>query len=292
MITPFAQELIEPLRKSPSHRLTAIVEMARLPPSERAPLPQRHAHTAWPLLNQQRFSNLREMGPWLFSAGPDADLQSQYDFHRALTEQAGDALCGWLISALPPSELAGHLGQATTALGPDGHTYMLRFHTELAFPVLHARRDLPGIGHLLAPIQSWWITEPHPERRAWRHYAGFDQARQSGVPLIQLDQACWEALAGDPLSYFLAEQLRAPLAAAGMKENCHGTRLGLVGKLLREARAGGLKRRGDLADYVTLLALHGQELRGAPAWQEALEEARNDGQSLAHALKTRAFPNP
>ncbi|MNT11932.1 hypothetical protein D3C72_1468390 [compost metagenome] len=291
MTASFAQDLINPLRKSPSHRLTAIVEMARLPVPARQPLLDGHAHTAWPLLNQPCFSNLREMGPWLFAAEPDADLQRQYDFHRTLTDKAGDALCGWLISALPPAGLAAHLAQATTARGPDGHTYMLRFHTELAFPVLHARHDLPGIGHLLAPVQSWWVTEPHPERKAWRHYPGYDQPRHAGVPLIQFDQACWDALAGDPLSYRLAEQLREPLTAAGMEENCHGTRLGLVGSLLREARAGGLTRPGDLADYVTLLALHGRKLRGIAAWQEALAEARNDGQPLAQALKVRAFPN-
>ncbi|SEK09759.1 DUF4123 domain-containing protein [Achromobacter sp. NFACC18-2] len=291
MITAFAQELIDALRKSSSHRLTAIVEMARMPAPARQPFLDRHAPNAWPLLNQQRFSNLRDVGPWLVAAAPGSDLQGQYDFHRALTDATSDALCGWLISALPPSALAGHLAQATTAQAPDGHSYMLRFHTELAFPILHARRDLPGIGQLLAPIQSWWVIEPHPERKAWRHYAGYDQPQLAGVPLIQLDQACWDALAGDPLSYSLAEQLREPLAASGFAENCHGTRLGLVGKLLREARAEGLRRPGDLADYVTLLALHGPTLRGMDAWQAALTEACNDGLPLAQALKSRAFPN-
>lgn len=289
-MTPFAKGLVEQLRQAPNHRLSAIVELAQLPANERQRLVDRYSETAHPILYQECFSNLRDIGPWLFSPGQQADLQSQYDFHCALTEMAGDALCGWLVSALEPSRLADHLGQATSARGPDGGTYMLRFHTEQAFPVLHARYDLPGIAHLLAPIRSWWVLEPHPEHRAWRHYAGYDQPNYCGVPLIQLDQACWDALAGDPLSYYLADQLQEPLAA-GLSENCYGTRLGKVRELLAEARDNGLQQPGDQSDYVTLLTLHGRELRATPAWQEALAEARDHGRPFAQALKARIYPN-
>ncbi|HBO0987440.1 TPA: DUF4123 domain-containing protein [Pseudomonas aeruginosa] len=289
-MTPFAKDLVEHLRQAPNHQLSAIVEMAGLGVPDRQPLLDRYRESARPLLYQECFSNLREVGPWLFSPGMPVNIQSQYDFHCSLTDMAGDAICGWLISALEPSRLADHLGQATTAQGPDGATYMLRFHTEQAFPVLHARHDLPGITHLLAPIRSWWVMEPHPEHKAWRHYTGYDQPQYCGVPLIHLDQACWNALAGDPLSYRLADQLHEPLAAV-LTENCHGTRLGRVRKLLAQAREHGLKRPGDQGDYVTLLTLHEQELQASAAWQEALAEARAEGRPLALALKARIFPN-
>lgn len=289
-MTPFAKGLVDQLRHSPNHRLSAIVEMAKVPEAERQRLTDRYSENAHPILHQECFSNLRDIGPWLFSPGQNADLQSQYDFHCALTETAGDALCGWLTSALEASKLADHLGQGTTVRGPDGGTYMLRFYTEQAFPVLHARHDLQGIAHLLAPIRSWWVMEPHPEHRAWRNYAGYDQPQYCGVPLIQLDQACWEALAGDPLSYHLADQLQEPLAAS-LSENCHGTRLGLVRKLLAEAQESGLNRPGDQSDYVTLVTLHSHELLTTSAWQEALAEARNNGRPLARALKARILPN-
>ncbi len=289
-MTPFAHGLVEQLRQAPNHRLSAIVEMARVPAAERQRLTERYGETVYPILYQECFSNLRDIGPWLFSPGQSADLQSQYDFHCTLTETAGDALCGWLVSAQEPSKLANHLGQGTTARGPDGGIYLLRFYTEQAFPVLHARYDLPGIAHLLAPVLSWWMMEPHPEHRAWRHYAGYDQPQYCGVPLIQLDQACWDALAGDPLSYHLADQLKETLAAS-LSDNCHGTRLGRVRKLLAEAQETGLSRPGDQSDYVTLLALHGQELQTTPAWQESLAEARDGGRPLALALKARILPN-
>jgi len=289
-MTPFAKELIEQLRQAPEHQLMAIVEFARLQADERRQLMDHFLEDARPILYHEGFSNLRDIGPWLFSPGQRTDLQSQYDFHCTLTEMAGDALCGWLVSAQEPFRLAHHLGQATTAQGPDGGTYMLRFHTEQAFPVLHARHDLPGIAHLLAPIRSWWVMEPHPEHRAWRHFAGYDQPQLCGVPLIQLDHACRDALGGDPLSYQLAEQLEEPLAAS-LSENCYGTRLGHVQKLLAEARKNGLNRPEDQCDYVALVIQRGQDLQATPRWQEALAEARDNGRPLALALQARLSPN-
>ncbi|WP_421549562.1 DUF4123 domain-containing protein [Pseudomonas sp. QD4] len=284
-MTPFAEGIVNELRPLPTHRLTAIVEMARLEAAARQHVIERYA--GWPLLPQPEFAHLRDVGPWLFAASSESCLQGQYDFHCDLTECTSDAICGWLISALPPPDLAEHLSQATVAQGPDGAAYLLRFHTELAFPVLHARRDLPGIADWLAPIRSWWVVSPHPERKAWRHFAGYDKPSLRGVSTIELDASCWKALAGDPLSYRLAGQLLEPLTRSGMHENCHGTRLGLVRELLAQAHHLGLSRQSDKIDYVTLMALQGKSLQGSPIWNEALQEARDQGRPLAQALQLR-----
>ncbi|EHK62837.1 DUF4123 domain-containing protein [Achromobacter arsenitoxydans] len=291
MMTPFAQGLIAQLRESSSYRLMAIVEMARLPEEERQKLRDQFPDSTHPLLSQDCFANIRDIGPWLFSSGPNADLQSQYDFHCRLTELAGDALCGWLVSAMAFATLAGHLSQAAIAQAPDGSAYMLRFHTEKALSILHARRDLPGIAQLLGPIRAWWVVEPHPAQKAWRQFLGDGRPQDYGAPQIRLDQACWDALTGDPLSYQLAEQLREPLAARVGPEDCHGTRLGRVSTLLAEARGHGLNDPADLSDYVTLIAQHGDRLRGASAWLAALDDARDGSKPLAVALKARAFSN-
>ncbi|MGF6394176.1 DUF4123 domain-containing protein [Pseudomonas plecoglossicida] len=290
-MTPFATELVEQLRQAPDHRLMAIVELARLQDSERQQLQDRFADDALPILYHEQFTHLRHIGPWLFSPGQQTDLQSQYDFHCTLTEMAGDALCGWLVSAQTPSRLVHHLGQGITACGPDGDTFLLRFYTEQAFPILHARHDLPGIAHLLAPIRSWWIMEPHSEHKAWRHFAGYDLPQFCGVPLIQLDQTCWDALDGDPMSYHLADQLQE-LLGASLSENCHGARIGHVRKLVTEAREKGLTRPGDQSEYVTLLTQRGPDLLASLAWQEALAEARDHGRPLAIALQARLLSNP
>lgn len=285
-MSPFAEQLMDQLHEAANLRLTAIVEMARVPLPARQRLIERFAQTAYPILHQHCFANLRDIGPWLFSSGEHLSLDSQYDFHCTLVEIAGDVPCAWLVSALEPSRLANHLGQAATVRGPDGASYLLRFYSEQVFPVLHARHDLPGISELLAPIRSWWALEPHDERNAWRHYEGYGRPDHCGVPPIRLDQACWDALTENPLCFQLSDLLRQALAP-GTTEDGHGIRLARVRRLLVEARECGLHRPADQKDYVIFLTRHGPDLRTNAAWQAALTDARDDAHPLAQALKRR-----
>ncbi|MCU1720353.1 DUF4123 domain-containing protein [Pseudomonas sp. 5P_5.1_Bac1] len=287
-MSPFAEELMGQLHKAPNLRLTAIVEMARVPLPARQRLIERFAQTAYPILYQQCFANLRDIGPWLFSSGEHLSLDSQYDFHCTLVEIAGDVPCAWLVSALEPSRLANHLGQAATARGPDGASFLLRFYSEQAFPMLQARHDLPGIAELLAPIHSWWALEPHDERNAWRHYEGHNRPDHYGIPPIRLDQACWDALTGSPLRFQLCDLLQQE-RTPGKTENGHAIRLARVQQLLAEARQCGLHRPADQKDYVIFLTRHGSDLRTNAAWQAALTDARDDAKPLAQALKQRLF---
>ena len=284
-MTPFSESVVNELRRLPDHQLTTIIEMSRLTAEAKNRLIDRYA--GFPLLRRREFENLRECGPWLFAPSAQHCLQTQYDFLCDAAEIAGDAICAWITSAMPAPDLAEHLGQATTVRGPDGATYLLRFHTELAFPVLQARRDLPGISEWLAPIQSWWTVSPQRERRAWRHFSGHGMTPSRCSPAIELDQPCWEALAGDPLAYRLAAQLREPLERQGMRENCHGARLGLVRDLLVQADLAGLSRQSDRIDYVTLMALQGKALAGTSVWNDALQDAKDLREPLAQALQLR-----
>ncbi|MGE8702314.1 MAG: DUF4123 domain-containing protein [Achromobacter sp.] len=284
-MNPFSESVVNELRRLPDHGLTAIVEMARLKTNVRMQLMERFS--GWPLLQQRELENLREIGPWLFAPSTQESLQGQYDFLCDAAEMAGDAISAWLTSAMSPALLAEHLSCATTAQGPDGATYLLRFHTELAFPVLHARQDLPGIADWLAPVRHWWLVFPHRERKAWKHFTGHGSARPYRSPAIQLDESCWVALAGDPLAYRLADQLRVPLEMKGDRENCHGTRLGLVHDLLAQADRIGLSQQSDRIDYVTLMALQGKALEGSSAWNDALQEAKALREPLAQALQVR-----
>lgn len=285
-MTPFAEKLVNQLRQDPNLRLTAIVEMAHLTPPRRQRLAEYFAQSAYPILHQDCFSNIRDIGPWLLSSGERVSLQGQFDFHCEVVKIAGDAQCGWLVSTLEPSRLAHHLGQANIARGPDGDTCLLRFYAEWAFPVLHARRDLQGIAELLEPIRSWWVMTPHFTPDAWLQYPGNDRPERSGISSLQLDQACWDALRGSPLAYRLADLLEETLAAANPQQ-CRGTRLSHVDTLLAEARKNGLSRPEDLSDYVIFLTRHGHALRDKPAWQAILADVRDNGQPLAQALKRR-----
>lgn len=285
-MTTIATELLTSLRESEHYRLSAIVEMARLTKDGREALTQASGQQRWPLLLQAQFSNLREIGPWLFTSRPGAPLAGQHDFFGRLNQLAGDAVCGWIVSALPPAELARHLSQANTVSAPDGGTYLLRYHTEHTLLCLHTRRDLPGVAQWLAPIKEWWFPAANPLRRTWQRLPGYDRPLSVPALSIELDQACWEALAGEPLSHCLANQLQAPLQVAG-KESCHGTRLGQVQLHLAKARELGLTDQADLIDYVTCMVLEGDALRNLPAWQEALQEARVEGRRLLDALQAR-----
>ena len=288
-MSPFAEKLMDQLYEASNLRLTAIVEMARVPLSARQRVIERFSQTAYPILHQECFANLRDIGPWLFSSGEHLSLDGQYNFHCTLLEMAPDSPRAWLVSALEPSRLAHHLGQAATARAPDGSTYLLRFYSEHAFPVLYARHDLPGIADLLAPIRSWWALEPIPQRETWRHYRCQNQPEHRAVPNIRLDQACWDALTNDPLAYRLADLLRETLAA-NAPGHCHGTRLAHVSKLLAEARENGLSRPEDLKDYVIFLTRYEKGLGTSHAWQAALAEARDNALPLAQTLKRRLFP--
>lgn len=285
-MTPFAEKLVIQLHEAPSLRLTAIVEMARVPVPVRERLIERFSKAAYPILSQQYFANLQDIGPWLFSSGEFLSVDSQYDFHCTLVEIAGDVPCAWLLSALEPSRLANHLGQAATARAPDGNTYLLRFYSEHAFPVLHARHDLPGIAELMAPIHSWWALESDDQGNSWRHYGGHNRPDHYGIPRVQLDQACWDALTENPLCFQLSDLLREELAP-GNAANGYGIRLARVRRLLVEARESGLHRPADQKDYVIFMTRHGPDLRASPAWQAALAEARDGAQPLAQALKRR-----
>ncbi|PJI54631.1 hypothetical protein CTI14_13130 [Methylobacterium radiotolerans] len=104
--------------------------------------------------------NLREIGPWLFAPSAQNALQGQYDFLCNATDIAGDAICGWLSSAMSPPQLAEHLGHGHDSEGPGWRYLLLRFHTEQAFPVLHARpgstrdRRLAGAGSIMVGCVS------------------------------------------------------------------------------------------------------------------------------------------
>ncbi|HTV85406.1 MAG TPA: DUF4123 domain-containing protein [Dyella sp.] len=288
MTTKFAELLIADVRDSATCTLAGIVEMARLEPTQRDELLARYDAHAWPLLSQPEFDNLRMIGPWLFGPGAYTSLQGQYDFHHALNRQAGDAVCGWITSELSPAKLASHLCQANIAHAPDGECYLLRYHTEAALPVLDARRNQPGPRALFAPITSWWHPLPHVSRKAWAAIRGERIAHTPAMSPITLDDDTWHALAGDPLAYTLADQLK-PAFAQQPDKDCYGVRLGTVQHYLAQAREQGLIRPGDLNDYVTLTVLAGGALTTNAHWQAAIDEAKNGGRPLSQSYKARRF---
>lgn len=292
---PFIEAVLATLRESPRYRLTAIIEMAKLSVADREKLKEHYDQCCWPLLQQEHFANLRDIGPWLFGARPGSDASGQYDFLWVLGRQAGNAVYGWLISAMPPEQLAKHLSHANVVAGTDGETCMLRYHTSPALRVLNARRDLPGVTDLLAPIYHWWVPVAHPKKTLWYRVLGHNRPDTIHPPTLVLDEDCWKALAGDPLSHRLAQILQNKKPIPALPENCHGTRLGLIDHYLDAAREQGLSRDDDLITHALMMAENGEELDRTPAWHEAVAAARDHQSSLSDAVETylrRPEPRP
>ncbi|ANC81118.1 MAG: DUF4123 domain-containing protein [Pseudomonas sp.] len=280
MPSPFVRAMVDVLRASDHYRLSAIVEMANLTPKVQEQLTGHYTGRCWPLLQQAQFSNLRTAGPWLFGSRLGSDVSAQYDFQWQLEQGAAGAVCGWIVSALPAARLAGHLSHANIVTGTDGHSYLLRFHTAAALLVLDRHRELPGVSEWLAPIHHWWAPVAHPSKRLWMQISGGNQPQSTHCPPITLNEACWAELAGDPLSYQLAELLKNERSCPTLHAACHGTRVGLIQHYLDQARAQGLGREEDLISYVLMLARGGEQLSSSPAWQEAIAATREQQTSL------------
>lgn len=290
MSNPFLTALVDTLRESPDYQLTAIIEVAMLSSTARGAIISAYAERCWPLLQQQHFSNIRHLGPHLFGPCPESTLLAQREFQCGIEGRAGNALCGWIISALPHALLAEHLSHANVATGADGHAYLLRYHTGSALLALDARRDLPGVVDLLSPIRSWWVPVADPQKQLWRQVVGYDRPKVARARPISLDKACWEVLAGDPLSHRLDELLMTEKPDPALPYYCHGTRLGLIQHYLTLARKQGLSRDDDLLTYVLMIARNGEGLTNMPEWHQALSACREHGKPLSESVQACLHP--
>lgn len=288
----FDDRLFDPLIQPGQYRLAAIIERSQLTPKSNDELVSLCQNRLWPLLQQREFSNLRMIGPCLAAPRDSATPQNQSDFFQYLSRLGGDAVCGWIVSSLPAAGLADHLAQANSVLAPDGQRYLLRYHTEKALRTLYGRMDLPDISEWVAPILNWWVPTPHAERVAWGCLKGHNRPAVRRVNGLKLDQACWDALAEDPLSHRLAEQLKQSMAVAGLPERCHVVRLGLAQKYLAQARQAGFVHQADLITYVTIKTLEGNQLTSTPAWQAAIDSALSQSQALSESLQRHLNRQP
>lgn len=275
-------ELFRPIINSERYRLATVLELSLLDADQRLKLQRRANASVVPLLKQREFSNLREVGAVLCARAHDATAQQQADFLWFLEQVAGDAICACIVSALPVDALAAHLAQANWVRAPDGQRYLLRYYTEPCLRTLHSRKDLPDVAEWFAPIHRWWTPYPGTCGKSWGYFIGDDTAATRTLNGLQLDRACWEALAGDPLEHRLADELKRPLEG-----RCHVTRLSLTRKYLAAARQDGFVEQADLITYVTALALFGEEIKRSPDWQAATQKALQHRRPLAEYFQAR-----
>jgi len=286
MTNTLSKKLFLPLRQAERYQLSAVLELSTLGPEQLKRLVPRDHRILHPLMQQAEFSNVRQCGIGLYAVKGKATVQSQSNLFWQLNELAADAICGWIVSALPTVALASHLAQANTVLGPDGQRYLLRYHTEHCLRVLHGRKDLPELVEWFAPIHSWWVPYPDANEEIWGCLMGGDRPATQALKDLTLDAACWEALAVDPLEHRLADQLKTSLTVSGQAKQCHSVRLGRVRKYLKAAREAGFIEQQDLITYVTHFALLGDRLTLEPIWQTAVKESLEQSLPLDQRLQT------
>lgn len=278
-------EILLPLRESNRYQLAAILELSQLDAEQLEALAQFENRACWSLMQQNELSNLRRFGPAVHAPTVSLTPQGQSDFFWQVTQFARHAICGWIVSSLQGAELARHLAQANSILAPDGKRYLLRYHIQQCLKVLSSRVDLPDLHEWFAPIHSWWVPYPDAETETWLRLSGYDRPPARALDGLALDQACWQALKADSLSYRLADQLGRALATSGKPAQCHGIRLGMAEKHLALARQAGFVEQHDLLTYASCMALQGERLVPDPVWHSAVKQALATRQPLIELLQ-------
>lgn len=229
------------------------------------------------LLPQPEFDNLREHGPTLvaWQACSGDGLAALSPLYGMGQHQLRDVLCGWLVSACPPESLAKHLAQANRIIAPDGDAYLFRYHAAAALHTLSDRNDAWAQA-FFSPLVTWWWRTPSPQdqRAAWRGHRGHARPQPEALPPLRPDDHLWRALVGgDRESYALLHNLER-LTPAPFATECPGERLSKVTHLLEQARAHGLKRKLDRADYVLWCLTNPSPPERLPHWPNALSAAQ------------------
>lgn len=281
--TVIADSLVKYLRQSDSYRLTALVELSTVSAGEDNFLWKTYSKHIYPLLLQPELANLRETGPHLFSANPQASLNDHYQFHNGLSRAIGGSITAWIISKMPAPELAKHLSKACTVLAPNGDDYLLRFHTPTALCTLHTHRYLPSISDWLRPLHSLWL----PFEDQWSVLPGGNGAAAETSAPFMLNEACWTELKGEPLMFLLADALERTLSDYPARRFSRGIRIQEVCRLKCEAESSGLNSLNDIVDYITLTFLRASDLSRSAAWKDAMADAREHKAPLAQALRSR-----
>jgi hypothetical protein len=264
------------------HYLVALVELGGLDEDVRQTFltghsPGAHTHT---LFFDEKLGGLAPWGPMLISHenGAQALLDDLGDYD-------GGTVSAWIISILPPAELARYLGNFTIArhrLAVDNQ-YAVRFYAPETLPTLHKLANRRWLQRLFEPIVRWWYPVATTQSENWSNFPG--ESKQPEAKYFHLrrwlpmDEDLWDALESDPLPYRLTDTLQETSPTL-FKSDCYGVRVAQVETLLAEARQHGLQTDTDLMTYVWYL-LARPTLPQDPYWHDALQRAVRDKTPLS-----------
>ncbi|MFK1566643.1 DUF4123 domain-containing protein [Pseudomonas aeruginosa] len=284
-----SQELHEAVNAQPRY-LTALIDMARVPPEQRQELEMQLAAHAHPLLLAPGLEALQPLGAMLIGEPGDGLAQSEAVLAR-VQKHCAEHVQAWITSVMPAPELTLHLGGATYALGPARERYLLRYYDPLVTPVLHQQADRDWVSWFFAPVLSWWFPGTKQQEPTWYRIRGQGHRPATNAPPLHITDDLWQALESDPLPHRLLRTLEAQCPQL-FTSDCSGVRLSVVQAQLDAARQRGLTRHEDLTTYVMVgLAQPWDDLATDRRWRLALERAVTGIQplheSLAHLHGTR-----
>ena len=262
---------------SSSFHLALLLEPSRLPPERWETLRSNERYAVIPLLTQPEFANLAEIAPVLLSHA----CKGTDGIHAlsSLARTIRPALCGWLTSRLPSTEIAAHLARANVMHAPDGDAYLFRWHAPHATEALFKARDAWSHA-FFGPLISWWSLTPDPDVDRWRHYPGSALTALPDLRPLRAQDPLWTALTEQNAEPYRVlsnlERLEPPV----FDTDCPGQRLGQVGQLLAQAREQGFVHTQDRQDYALLRLRGGDSLERDPRWHAALRRAVNEDVGL------------
>lgn len=276
---------------APRH-LIAVSDIAGLDETLRSAVSEQFSGRSHPLLRQEQWLALRPYSPLLLAAR-SAEIADCGSLVEEFQGRLHNALHGWIISTLPPAELASHLSHATLAQGPDGGTYLLRHYDPFVLPVLHQTADPAWWKAFIAPVVSWWIPRADSERRLWGRLPGngVHARKPPPPPTLIMDAHLWNALSADPFPHRLLREAEEHEPSL-FDTDCRNVRLARVMAHLDAARSLGLSSSESLHDYVFMaLSRPAQQLHNDRHWQHAVQAAASGNGRLGNlylALLSRA----
>jgi hypothetical protein len=286
------QSLLDDLKPHPeggppqARYLYAIVDMGRLPDARREETYRRlEALDVFPLLVDPAYEILKPHAAHRV-AHRRADAAQNLTLLKELIDCTSDTVSAWIVCKLPPAHMARHLSQGSFAHDKNSKRYLLRYYDPLVTPILYRLAKVQWTRWFFGPMVSWWYPLTTPDGDTWRRLGGGalvspqdakKYISEKPVPLV-LSEELWEALAGDPLPYRLANTL-AETNPEFFESECYGVRVAQIEELLAAARRLGITQQNDLTTYVWAALKH-PDLPADPRWQNAVRHAATGMVSL------------
>jgi hypothetical protein len=262
--------------------LVALIELGKLDDALRQRFLDGHSPRSRvvPLIQKKDYAEIAPYGP---------ALHFHQDGATALLDEIGiydsDTVSAWIVSVLPPDELARHLGHFLFAWPKKNHNleYIVRYYMPATLPTLHKLAAKHWIRGLFEPVFNWWYPVISTTSAYWTYIEGEGKAPNpilvDATRHLPLTEEIWEALESDPLPYKITNILQEQNPKL-FKADCYGVRVAQVEELLAQAREQGLRDESDCLTYIWFIMAQ-PGIAQYPRWNDAVARAARGEAALS-----------